>query len=45
MSTRQKVVYVDPSPAIAKSMEIEESYWEDLDVELVLADPPLQHRG
>lgn len=40
MSTRQKVVYVDPRQGMAKPMGIEQSYWEDLDVELVLADPP-----
>ena len=40
MSARQKVVFVDAPPAMAHSMEIEQSYWEDLDVELVVADPP-----
>jgi len=40
MSARHKVVFVDAPPAMANSMEIEQSYWEDLDVELVVADPP-----
>ncbi len=40
MSTRPKVVFVDAPPTMADSMEIEQSYWDDLDVELVVADPP-----
>ncbi len=45
MSTRQKVVFVDAPPAMANSMEIEQSYWEDLDVELVVADTPCKNEA
>lgn len=35
-----KVVFVDPQGPIQGELSIERSYWEGLDIELVLADPP-----
>lgn len=40
MSAVRKVVFVDPHPAMDRAMTVERGYWEDLEVDLVLCDPP-----
>ena len=41
-SAQFKVVYVDPYGGADHDMSVEQSYWEDLDLELVRIDPPCQ---
>ena len=38
----RKVVFVDPQGPLFRSISLEKAYWEDLDIELILADPPCQ---
>ncbi len=41
-SAQFKVVYVDPYDGADHDMSVEQSYWEELDLELVRIDPPCQ---